>query len=150
MYSFPNLEPVHCSMSSFNCCFLTGKQISQEAGKVVWYSHLLKNLPQFFHKNFPQFSTVKGFTAVNKAVQFSSVKLLSRVRLFVSPWITARQASLSITNSWSLLKLMFVESMMRSNHLSSPSPPTLVSTYKWYHTVLSFSVNLFHFSIMPS
>ena len=33
---------------------------------------------------------------------------------------------------------------------SSPFPPTLASTYKWYHTVLSFSVNLFHFSIMPS
>ena len=73
MYSFSNLEPVHCSMSSLNCCFLTCKHISQEAGKVVWYSHLLKNFPQFFHKNFPQFSTVKGFTAVNKEVQFSSV-----------------------------------------------------------------------------
>ena len=45
--SFPNLEPVCCSMSSFNCCFLTCIQVSQEAGKVVWYSHLLKNFPQF-------------------------------------------------------------------------------------------------------
>ena len=41
-YSFPNLEPVHCSMSGSNCCFLTWIQISQEAGKVVWYSHLFK------------------------------------------------------------------------------------------------------------
>ena len=47
MYSFPNLESVHCSMSGSNCCFLTFIQISQEAGKVVWYSHLLKNFPQF-------------------------------------------------------------------------------------------------------
>ena len=46
----------------------------------------------------------------------SSVQSLSRVRLFVTPWTTARQASLSITNSWSLLKLMSIKSMMPSNH----------------------------------
>ena len=40
-------ELVCCSMSSSNCCFLTCIQISQEAGLVVWYSHLLKNFPQF-------------------------------------------------------------------------------------------------------
>ena len=48
---------------------------------------------------------------------FSSVQLLSRVRLFVTPWTTAHQASLSITNSWSLPKLMSIESVMPSNHL---------------------------------
>ena len=47
MYSFPNLEPVSFSMSGSNCCFLTCIQISQEVGRVVWYSHLLKNIPQF-------------------------------------------------------------------------------------------------------
>ena len=47
----------------------------------------------------------------------SSVQSLSRVLLFVTPWTAARQASLSITNSWSLLKLMSIESMMPSNHL---------------------------------
>ena len=62
MYSFPNLEPVCCSMSSSNCCFLTCVQISQGAGKVVWYSHLLKNFPQFV-----VIHTVKGFGVVNKA-----------------------------------------------------------------------------------
>ena len=41
------LEPVCCSMSSSNCCFLTCIQISQEAGKMFWYSHLFKNFPQF-------------------------------------------------------------------------------------------------------
>ena len=49
--------------------------------------------------------------------QFSSVQSLSRVRLFATPWIAARQASLSITNSQSLLKLMSIESGMPSNHL---------------------------------
>ena len=48
---------------------------------------------------------------------FSSVQSLSRVQLFVTPWIAARQASLSITNSQSLLKLMSIESVMPSNHL---------------------------------
>ena len=62
MYSFPNLEPVHCSMSSSNCSFLTCIQISQEAGKIVWYSHLLKNFPQFV-----VVYTVKGFSIVNEA-----------------------------------------------------------------------------------
>ena len=50
-------------------------------------------------------------------VQFSSVQSLSCVRLFSTPWTAARQASLSITNSRSLLKLMSIESMMPSNHL---------------------------------
>ena len=50
-------------------------------------------------------------------VQFSSVHLLSRVRLFLTPWTAECQASLSLTNSQSLLKLMSIESVMPSNHL---------------------------------
>ena len=50
-------------------------------------------------------------------VQFSSVQSFSHVRLFATPWTAARQASLSLTNSRSLLKLMFMESVMPSNHL---------------------------------
>ena len=49
-------------MSSSNCCFLTCIQVSQEAGQVVWYSHLLQNFPQFI-----VIHTVKGFGIVNKA-----------------------------------------------------------------------------------
>ena len=49
--------------------------------------------------------------------QFSSVQLLSLVRLFATLWTTAHQASLSINNSWSLLKLMSIELVMASNHL---------------------------------
>ena len=48
--------------------------------------------------------------------QSSSVQSLSRVQLFVTPWAAARQASLFITNSWSLLKLMSIESVMPSSH----------------------------------
>ena len=50
-------------------------------------------------------------------VQFSSFQSLSHVRLFATPWTAARQASLLITNSWSLPKLMSIESVMPSNHL---------------------------------
>ena len=62
IHSFSDLEIVCCSMSNSNCCFLTCRQISQEASKVVWYSLLLKNFPQFV-----VIHTVKGFGIVNKA-----------------------------------------------------------------------------------
>ena len=62
MYSFPKFEPVYFSMSDSNCCFLTCIHISQEAGKVVWYSNLFQNFPQFV-----VIHTVKGVGIVNKA-----------------------------------------------------------------------------------
>ena len=62
IYSFPSLEPVSCSMSGSNCCFLTCKQISQEAGKVIWYSHLFQNSPQFVVIHI-----VRDFGIVNKS-----------------------------------------------------------------------------------
>ena len=62
MYSFHDLEPVCFSMYSSNCCLLTCIQISQEAGQVVWYSHLFETFPQFV-----VIHTVKGFGIVNKA-----------------------------------------------------------------------------------
>ena len=61
-YTFPDLEPVCCFMTSTNCCFLTCVQISQEAGQVVWYSHLFQKCPQFI-----VIHTVEGFGIVNKA-----------------------------------------------------------------------------------
>ena len=65
MFSFPYLEPVCCSMASSNCCFMTCIQISQEAGQMVWYFHLLENFPEFVVVH-----TVKGFGIVNKAEVF--------------------------------------------------------------------------------
>ena len=62
MYSFPDLEPVHCSMSSSNCSILTCIQISQEADEVFWYSHLFENFPEFV-----VIHTVKGLGEVSKA-----------------------------------------------------------------------------------
>ena len=74
------------------------------------------------------------------SVQFSSVQALNRVRLFATLWITARQASLSITNSQSLLKLMPIELVMPSSHLIlchpllllPPIPPSIrVFSKEW-------------------
>ena len=59
------------------------------------------------------------FTSLHNhgSVQFSSIQSFSHVQLFATPGTAAHQASLSITNSWSLLKLMSIESVMPSNHL---------------------------------
>ena len=62
MFCFPNLEPVCWSMSDSNCCLLTWIQLSQNAGKVVWYSHLFQNFPQFV-----VIYIVKGLSVVNEA-----------------------------------------------------------------------------------
>ena len=61
-FSFPDLEPVCCPMSSSNCCFLTCIQVSQEADKVAQYYHFLQNFLQVVVLH-----TVKGFGTVNKA-----------------------------------------------------------------------------------
>ena len=74
MYSFSYLEPVCCSMSNSNCCFLTCIQVSQEAGQVVWYSHLFQNFPQFI-----VIHTVKDFGIVNKAEMYGFCHTFTRI-----------------------------------------------------------------------
>ena len=61
--------------------------------------------------------SVQGHGLPQPQELWTSVQLLSRVRLFVTPWAAARQASLSIVNCWSLLKLMSIESVTPSSHL---------------------------------
>ena len=72
---------------------------------------------------------------------FSSVQSLSRVRLFATPWIAARQASLSITNSWSSVRLASIESVMPSSHLILCHPllllppiPPRISLFQWVNS----------------
>ena len=72
---------------------------------------------------------------------FSSVQLLSRVWLFVTPWNAARQASLSITNSQNLLKLMSIESVMPSNHLILCLPLLLLPSI--FPSIRSFLMSQF-------
>ena len=59
MSSFLDLEPISCSIQGSNCCFLTLLQVSQETGKMVWYSHLSRSFPQFVMiYTFQDFSVV--------------------------------------------------------------------------------------------
>ena len=90
---------------------------------------------------------------------FSSVLSVSRVRLFGTPWIAAHQASLSITNSWSFLKPMFIESVMPSSHLILCRPLLLLPPIPPSIRVFSNESTLgtrwpkywsFSFSISPS
>ena len=85
--------------------------------------------------------------------------MLSRVRLLATPWTAARQASLSITNSWSSLKLMSIESVMRSSHLILGRPLLLLPPIPPSIRVFSNESTLhmrwpkywsFSFSISPS
>src|SRR5574337_513211 len=79
-------------------------------------THYQRNANQNYNEESPH-------TSQN---QFSSVQSLSHVRLFATPWTTAHQASLSIINSRSLLKLMSIESVMPSNHLTLCHPLLLL------------------------
>ena len=94
-----------------------------------------------------------------KMVQFSSVQLLSHVQLFATPWTAAFQASLSITNSQSLLKLMSIKSVMPCNHLILRYPllllPSLFPRIRVFsnESVLCIrwpKYSSFSFSISPS
>ena len=87
----------------------------------MWVYHsFLPDLFFFFHFHW------------DLMIQFSTVQSLSHVQLFVTPWITARQASLSITNSQSLLKLMSIKSVIPSSHL--------ILCLRWWRVRTSASV----------
>ena len=103
----------------------------------------------FFRKSFDPWSKH----------QFSSVQPLSRVRLFVTPWIVACQASLSITNSQSWLKLTSIKSVMPSSHLIFCHPllflPPIPPSIRVFSNVSTFCMSWpkywsFSFSISPS
>ena len=107
----------------------------------------------WFSKNplkMPQFST---------KAKFSSVQSLSRVRLFATPWTAARQASLSITNSWSPPKPMSIESVMPSNHLILGCPllllPSILPSIRVFSCESAVRIRWpkywsFSFSVSPS
>ena len=96
--------------------------------------------------------------AARQLSQLSSVQSLSHVRLFMTPWTAAHQTSLSITHSWSLLKLMSIESVMPSNHLIlCPSlllPPSIFPSIRVFSVSQVFTSGgkawSFSFSISPS
>ena len=94
-----------------------------------------------------------------RSYSVSLVQSLSRVQLFVTPWTAARQASLSITNSWSLLKLMSIELVMPSNHLILCHPllllPSIFPSVRVFSNESALHIRWptywsFSFSISPS
>ena len=90
---------------------------------------------------------------IKTACVFSSVQSLSCVQRFVTPWTAAHQASLSITNSWSLLKLMSIELVMPSNHLILCPPLFLLPSVFSSESVLRIRLPKywsFSISISPS
>ena len=98
-------------------------------------------------------------TVTKQSDQFSSVQSLSCVRLFATPWTAARQASLSITNSRSLPKLMSIESVMPSNHLILCRPllllPSIFPSIRVFSNESAFRIRWpkycsFSFNISPS
>ena len=102
---------------------------------------------------------IKGSIQEDDISQFNSVQSLGHVQLFATPWITERQASLSITSSWSSLKLMSIESVMPSSHLircrplllPPPIPPSIrVFSNESTHRMKWPKYWSFSFSISPS
>ena len=98
-------------------------------------------------------------SSLKSSCQFSSVQSLSRVRLFATPWTAARQASLSITNFWSLPKLMSIESVMPSNHLILSRPllflPSIFPSIRVFSNESTLCIRWakywsFNFNISPS
>ena len=124
-------------------------------------AQLVKNLPSCRRL---QFSSWVGKICWRRdrlptPVFFSSVQLLSCVQLFATPWTASHQASLSFTNSWSLHKLMSIESVMPSNHLilcwPLLLPPSIFPSIRFFSNVLALCIRWpkywsFSFSIRPS
>ena len=111
----------------------------------IQYARKFGNFSNVHRTGKGQFSLQSQRKAIPKnaqsMVQFSSVQSLTYVRLFATSWTVARQASLSITNSWSLLKLMSFESVILSNHLILCCPLLLLPSI--FPASGSFQMNKF-------
>ena len=116
-------------------------------------------MPQQSWEASPYLGFEKGIRALWLWYQFTSVQSLSRVQLFATPGTAARQASLSITNSWSLLKLMSIKQVMPSNHLILCCPllhlPSIFPSIKVFSNESVVHIRWskywnFSFSISPS
>ena len=118
------------------CCL--GLSYLSFQGASVFEFHACSYCPQWFRTPTKEnLSLLPLLLAMKWWDQISSVQLLSGVRLFATPWTAAHQASLSITNPGSLLKLMSIKSMMPSNHLILCHPILLLPSI--FHNIRVFS-----------
>ena len=129
-------------------CFSAKNQVIMTSGAQCLPPH---QLPATKHARLPILGSFLGLShtmgcppkpsgelqVLPRVVQFISVQSLCCVRLFATPWTAARQASLSITNSWSLLKLMSIASVMPSNHLILCHPLLLLPSL--FPSIMVFS-----------
>ena len=110
-----------------------GQPCSQKVKQLCVSKEKLSSLPKISLLSDVSFICVWDLCIL----QVSSVQLFSRVRLFATPWTATHQASHSITNSWSLLKLISIESVMPSNHLILCRPLLLLPSI--FHSIKVFS-----------
>ena len=148
MYSFPNFEPVHCSMSVSNCCFLTCIQILEEAGKVVWYSYLFKNFPQFV-----VIHTVKGFRVVNEAevdvfLKFSCFFLWSSVcwqfDLWYQCFFQIQLEHLLLIGLSTVLDILYPLNFSLSFLIYNPRQSSFYTLFLWFLIILDISCKWNH------
>ena len=125
MYSFPNLEPVCCSMSSSNCCLLACIHISQEPGQLIWYSHLFKNFSPFHRMVLwrptrpPGNNTQQRYPFHYRGLEFKSRKSRNTwSNRQIWPWST----------EWSRAKANRVLPRERTDHSKHPLPITQGNT----------------------
>ena len=143
MYSFPYLEPICCSMSSSNYCFLTCIQISQKAGQVVWYSHLFKNFPQIVVIHI-----VKGFDIVNKAevYVFSWNSLaFSMIQQMLAIWSLVPLPFLNPASTYGISQFMYCWSLPWRILSITLLPCEMSATVRWFEHSLAlpfFSIRM--------
>ena len=120
-----------------NSYISTGRQVTQLKN---WQGASLNIFPKKIEKWL--IGTLKKKGSMQLVIQFSSVQSLSRVQLSVTPWIAARQASMSSTNSQSSLRLTSIESVMPSSHLILCCPllllppiPPRISLFQWVNSL---------------
>ena len=160
METAPSIFPATLALRCMWCWTWKGPEGFYMAGKARFFWSSMTDSLWHFWSNLQIVSwSLLIYVYQYQCTQFSSVQSLSRVRLFVTPWIAAHQASLSITNSWSLPKLMSIELVMPSSHLILCRPLLLLPPIPPSIRVFSNKSTLhmrwpkywsFSFSISPS
>ena len=134
---------------------------------MIFFAEVILNPSSLDNKYYSQYNSKKLLALTSQQIvtpqcsdtRISSVQSLSQVRLFATPWTAPHQASLSITNSWSLLKLMSIESVMPSNHLILCCPlllpPSIFSSLRVFSNESALCIRWpkywsFSFNISPS